>query len=146
MSEQEIRHPDGRIEHPAVRFERRDIHFGWVLALVVAACCVLVVHFAVTWKIFEWQKTRLAKENASPYSVLPSPVTIDELPPAPRLEQIDRLTLKEHADISKRLLLKEKDLHSFGPTTEKGFVHVPIEDAIKTIANELPVRTEEKSP
>jgi hypothetical protein len=64
------------------------------------------------------------------------------LPPKPRLEQIDRMANKANPDALKSLEAKEKALNSFGPTEEKGFVHVPIRQAMKAVAGKLPVRKE----
>jgi hypothetical protein len=44
------------------------------------------------------------------------------------------------SDVSKRLAAKEKALDSYGPTTEKGFIHIPIQQAMKAIAGKLPIR------
>ena len=44
------------------------------------------------------------------------------------------------SNFSKALAEKEKVLNSYGPSEEKGFVHVPIQEAIKATAGKLPVR------
>ena len=43
-------------------------------------------------------------------------------------------------NIDKRLAAQEKMLNSYGPTEEKGFVHIPIQQAIEAVADKLPVR------
>ena len=47
----------------------------------------------------------------------------------------------EAANVFAKLAAQEKVLNSYGPTEEKGFVHIPIQQAIKVIAGKLPVRT-----
>ena len=42
----------------------------------------------------------------------------------------------------KQLKAKEKLLHSYGSTAEKGFIQIPIEQAIKAVAGTLPVAAE----
>jgi hypothetical protein len=70
-----------------------------------------------------------------------------QLPPEPRLEQLDRMAGNtENSDVSKSLAAKEKVLNSFGPTTEKGFVHIPIQQAMKAVAGKLPARKEPQPP
>ena len=64
----------------------------------------------------------------------------DRLPPEPRLEQIDRMAGAGASKFSKALAEKEKVLNSYGPSEEKGFVRVPIQEAIKATAGKLPVR------
>ena len=48
MAEQEVRHPDGRIEHPHVRHERTDARFRPILIILIAALVLaVVIHVAV---------------------------------------------------------------------------------------------------
>ena len=42
----------------------------------------------------------------------------------------------------KQLAAKEKLLHSYGSTADKGFVQIPIEQAMKAVAGTLPVAKE----
>jgi hypothetical protein len=39
-----------------------------------------------------------------------------------------------------KLAAQEKVLNSYGPTAEKGFVHIPIQQAIKATVGKLPVK------
>jgi hypothetical protein len=55
------------------------------------------------------------------------------------LEQIDRLANIEAADVFAMEAAKEKALQRYGPTEEKGFVHIPITRAIEAVAGKLPV-------
>ena len=46
----------------------------------------------------------------------------------------------ESSDVFKRLAAKEKALNSYGTTAENGFVHIPIQQAIKAVAGSLPAK------
>ena len=137
MNDREIKYPDGRIEHPHVHFEPTDVRFGCILALIAAGCFVFAAQYFLIWKFYGWQRSVQQAAKQSPYS--PAPPTAAQLPPEPRLEQIDRMTAEQSADIHKKLATKERTLQSFGPTAEKGFVHIPIAEAMKNIAGQLPV-------
>jgi hypothetical protein len=140
MSKKEIHHPDGRIEHPDVKFEPKDIRFGWILTIIIAACCVAVTHYFLVWKFYGWQRSAQAAIKAAPY--VPAIIPSSQLPPQPRLEQLDQMAGVESSNVFKRLAAKEKFLNSYGPTSDKDFVHIPIRQAIKAIAGRLPVREE----
>jgi hypothetical protein len=140
MSKEEIQHPDGRLEHPDVKYEAKDIRFGWILTIIIAGCCVAVTHYFLVWKFYGWQRSVQATNKAAPY--VPAIIPSSQLPPQPRLEQIDQLTGVASSNVFKRLAAKEKALNSYGPTAEKGFVHIPIQQAIKALAGQLPVGKE----
>ena len=121
------------------RYERKDIHLRWFLAILVAAVCFVAVETFVIWK-FYWAEESAQEAAKGSTKELASP-----LPPEPRLEQLDRLAGVEGSNIDKRLAAQEKKLNSYGPTAEKGFVHVPIQQAIDAVADTLPVRKQPPS-
>jgi hypothetical protein len=137
---QEICYPDGRIEHPGVSYERGDIGFRWLLAIVAGACCVLAVLGSLVWRFYWFQERAQEEVKKSAFPLAPG--LSAKLPPQPRLEQLDRLTAVESVAADKRLAAKEKALNSYGPTAENGFVHIPIQQAIKVIAGNLPIAKE----
>jgi hypothetical protein len=137
-AEKQFYDTDGQNEHPEVRYEAKDIRFGAILALVIAAGVVLLVQFAVIWYFFRTEQRIQAENKQSPYPLAPG--SQSPLPPQPRLEQIDRMHDKQTGDAIDPLAEMEKQLHSSGPTAEKGFVHIPIEEAMHKIADQLPVR------
>jgi hypothetical protein len=130
-AEKEIRFPDGRIEHPDARYEAKDVRFGCIVAILIAAVCFIVVHFTVVWFFFGAEQRIQAGSKQSPYPLAPAPSA--ELPPEPRLEQIDHMQNKLSGTVDQRQAAYE-------PPAEKGFVHIPIEDAMKKIVDQLPVR------
>ncbi len=148
VAEEEIRYADGRIEHPGVRYEPKDIRLGCLLAVVVAAGCVLAVMGYLVWRFYWSEAAAQAERKKSPYPMAPA---MSEEPPwtpspggpyQPRLEQLDRMSGDRSADVYQRLADKEKTLNSYGASGEKGFVHIPIQQAIKAVAGTLPVAKE----
>lgn len=129
---------------PAIRYERKDISLRWILMLVAGATCLIVVQLTVTWWLLEADRQRHRELMKSSYPVAPAPSTT--LPPEPRLEPLDRYAGVESSNVFLRQLAYERTLHSYGTTGEEGFVHIPIEDAMKLAAGKLPVRAETPAP
>jgi hypothetical protein len=128
--------------NPGVHYERKDIRFGCLLAALIAGMCVLATVGYVTWKVLWFQASEEYAAKRSSYPL--SPGLSKTLPPEPRLEQIDRMARTSDTDVGERLAAKERVLNSFGPADEKGFVHVPIEKAINSVAGSLPVRKQNR--
>ncbi len=120
-----------------VRYEPKDIRLGCLLAVMAAGILVMVSVGGGIWWFFWWQAGVERVENQSPYPL--EPALSQPLPPEPRLEQINRMAGVESSDVTQRLAAQEKVLNSYGPTDEKGFVHIPIQQAIKAVAGHLPV-------
>lgn len=133
-----IRYPDGRIEHPRVRHEPRDIPFGWIFVFIVVLSCVATVHYYLVWRYLQAQMAGQDVVKRSPFPLAPTPST--KLPPEPRLEQLNRMSGVEESNVYARRAAAEKILHSYGPTEEKGFVRVPIQQAMEMVAGKLPAR------
>jgi hypothetical protein len=132
----EVRDPDGRIEHPHVRFERTDISFRGVMAVIVAAACAVSLQLYLTMKFYRHDEARqqAAKQTAFPLAADRKAA----LPVEPRLEQLDRLAGDESPDARRRRATEEAKLHAYGDTDEADFVHVPIDWAISQAAERLP--------
>ena len=105
---------------------------------MIAAGCILVTLLSLIWYLFRAEQRIQAESKQSPYPL--APVSSIPLPPEPRLEQIDRMEPRPAESERERLAEMERLLHSSGPTAEKGFVHIPIEEAMKKIVDQLPVR------
>jgi hypothetical protein len=145
----ETRDPHSGSEHRAARYEPRDIRIRWLLAVAAGVCCFAVLQYYGVWRFLRFQEHAQAEIKTSSYPFAPAPTVA--LPPEPRLEQLDRLpgglkpTLQggmESPNVYDRLAAKEKALHSYGPSDEEGFVHIPIEQAMKAVASTLPVAKE----
>ena len=135
---EEIRQPDGQIEHPTVRYERTDVSFRGVLCVVIAAAVVLaIVHVAILG-FFVGSREDLAEARRSKYPLAPGPST--DLPPEPRLEQLDRHEATASSRLPRFEKVKAELLHRYGRADEDGFVYIPIDRAMKMLANKLPAR------
>ena len=106
----------------------------------MTAVVLLLLIFGMVHRFFFHERDRLNQERMSP---LPAGTrTEPALPPEPRLEQLDRLAEVTISDVGVRLQAKEAALNSYGPTQEKGFIHIPIDRAIQLLAGRLPARNE----
>jgi hypothetical protein len=139
---EEIRPPEAPPEHPSVRHERTDASFRWVLGLIIAAAVLGVIIFLAIWWFFGEERSRLDAKRRSKYPLAPTPTSA--LPPEPRLEQLDRLRGIETSNVYVRQKVKEDRLARYGPTEEKGFLHIPIDRAMELLATTkpLPARSE----
>jgi hypothetical protein len=141
----EIRHADGGIEHPDVSREETDASFRAILFLLIGAAGVaVVIYVGVSLFFYGWRDHENAvKKSSFPLAPKAStdPRVLSPLPAGePRLEQVDRLAGVEKPNVYDRQAAKEKVLNSSGPTEEKGYVHIPIEQAMKLLEDKLPVR------
>jgi len=163
MSE-EIKHPDGRIEHPSVKYEKTDAHFGAIFGIVIGAMIFAAfVHYVILLFFHDVRKHEAeAKESPYPLATNPEPADSNEhnyertsykLPKGPVLEEVDRRAGVEKNNVYKRQENREKLLDSYGPTREDKFVHIPIERAIELMeteryrlkAREVPAEGEQKN-
>ena len=122
---------DGQLRNPSVRSEKSDASFGWVLGLIIAAAVLGLVLFVVVWAFLRTSQRAADVARRSPFPLAPAPSR--SLPPEPRLEQVDRLARIETPNVYERQLSKEEVLAGFGPTEDKGFVHIPIEKAMRLL-------------
>jgi hypothetical protein len=126
------------IEHDSVRFETRDVRYTAILALLAVIGCYLLVHFSVVWYFFRIERH---SEEESKRSSYPFAAEVEnQLPREPRLEPIDRLSKDMAGNMALLMAQKEEWLHSSGTLEEKGFMHIPIEQAMKEVVSQLPVR------
>jgi uncharacterized iron-regulated membrane protein len=117
-----------------VSYERKDIRLRLVIGLLAGAGCLVAVVLFAIWQFYWMEENSQEKAKGSTEALAPV------LPPDPRLEQIDKLAAAEYSNIDKRLAAQEAALNSSGPSDEKGFVHIPIQQAIEAVADKLPVR------
>jgi hypothetical protein len=129
---------NGRPEHPEVRYEHSDANFRAILFIILGTMALAALIQAAVLAFFYDYRDYQADIKKSPYPLAPTPSTA--LPAKPRLEQVDRLAGDETPNIHERMASKEEILKSYGDTPEKGFVHIPIEQAMKLLENKLPAR------
>jgi hypothetical protein len=133
--------PEPVAEPAALGYETQDIRLGGLLALGACICGIAVLLNYGVWHFLRFEEETQAAIKKSIFVAAPAS---QPLPPQPRLEQIDRLsppqlvTAEENDAMNKQLADEERALHRYGPA-EPGFVHVPIEAAIKALAGKLPV-------
>jgi hypothetical protein len=121
-------------ENPLVHYERTDASYPWVRAFVIAATVIAAVIFGgVIWFLEAW-KMHEDQVKQSPYPLAPMYST--KLPAKPQLEQLDRMGDVEQANVYKREQARLDVLDSHGPTAEKGFIHIPIDQAIDLLAGD----------
>ena len=135
---EEVRHPDGRIEHPSVQTEKSDASFAGVLIILLAATGFAAIMFGVLLGVFYRWARQEADVKRSPFPLAAQPSTT--LPPEPRLEPLDRTSGVESSNVYLRLEQKEEALIRYGPTAEEGYVHIPVGKAMDLLAGQLPAR------
>ncbi len=133
--------PDEQLpEHPDVRREPTDANFRAILFILIGSAVVGAFIYGGVAVFFNDWKGHEAEVKQSPFPLAPGPSAA--LPAGPRLEQVDRMAGIERPNVYERQASREEVLNSYGPTTEEGFVHIPIERAMKMLENKLPARAE----
>lgn len=140
LPHEEQRNVDAKLEHPSVSYEPRDVPFRGVLVVAIAGVCIGAAIFGLVYAFFRADTNRLASRRESEFPLAEHPS--NELPAEPRLEQIDRLSGIPRENVYLRLSAKEDQLDRYGETKEKGFLHIPIDRAMQSLAGHLPVRKE----
>jgi hypothetical protein len=140
MDNQEIRHPDGRIEHPFVKLETKDVRLAGVVATVIGVAMVFgAVDFAAR-SLFRIQQRRETGRVAVPGSHRAG----DILPRQPRLEPFEP-QLPAQESFAAAVGDRESELHGYGATEDSRFARVPIEIAIQHTARQLQGKSERKA-
>ena len=96
------------------------------------------VAFFVIWRFYWWQESVQEAAKQSPYPL--APARPRNCRPSRGWSRSTGWPAWRVPTSTKRLAAQEKALNSYGPTAEKGFVHIPIQQAIKAVAGKLPVR------
>jgi hypothetical protein len=136
---EESHESDGRLEHPEVQYEHSDANFRAILFIILGTMALAALIEAAILAFFYDYRAYQADIKKSPYPLAPAPSTA--LPAEPRLEEVDRRAGVETPNVYERMESKEKIRDSYGDTPEKGFVHIPIEQAMKLLENKLPARS-----
>jgi hypothetical protein len=132
MDNQEIRHPDGRIEHPLVKLEAKDIGLAGIVATLIGIAIVFVcVDFAAR-ALFKIEQARETKEFGVPAGRSAG----EELPRQPRLEPFEP-QMPAAGSFAADARELEDQLHRYGQTEDAEFARIPIEIAIQRTAKQL---------
>jgi hypothetical protein len=134
----ETAHPDGQLENPSVHHEASDANTRWILifggGVLITA---VIIHGLVLWFFFNREDSEArAKKSSFPLA----PKASQDLPPAPRLEQLDRREPIGISILQERRAESAAELNSYGSTSEKGYVRIPIDRAMKLVLDKLPAR------
>ncbi|HEX3997863.1 MAG TPA: hypothetical protein VHX65_04875 [Pirellulales bacterium] len=135
---EEIRHDDGRIEHPSVKRESKDVWPARIITILLCCVCVGGLDFFVVWHFFLHDESKEAAIKASTYPLAPAPSIA--LPSEPRLDPLNRMVGNEQANVFQTQLDDLAQLNQVGPAKEQGFVRIPIQEAMKLVVPRLPVR------
>jgi hypothetical protein len=125
--------PEQPHEPPRRGHERSDASFPWIASLLGAALVVTIVVYLIDVWFFRARRAATDEASRSAFPLAPKPS--EELPKKPRLEQVDKMAGIEKGDIYKREEAELKILSSYG-TPKEGFVRVPIEQAIRYMAEQ----------
>src|SRR5262249_2297008 len=137
----EVHEPAERLEeNPLVRYEPTDVSFRPILLILIGAVIFAALQLIAVWWYFERDLHYQAAIKQSAFPLQPGPS--DTLPAEPRLEQINRMAGIEKGNVYEREASREALLHSYGPTPETGYIHIPIERAMEIVAGKLPSRPE----
>jgi hypothetical protein len=139
-TEPEVRHADGSVEHPLVHSQPHALPVRGIMVVIVAIIVIGAVVLYLDWIFFRGNEHHQLTAKASTYPL--ASASAGKLPPEPRLEPLDRTNGIDTSNVYDRQLAKEQQLNSYGPTDEPGFVHIPIQEAMKMIASKLPVRAQ----
>jgi hypothetical protein len=134
----EVHDAEEWIEHPSVRREPRDVRAFWIVAVFSAGVILGAILLTVVWGLFEHGQRKQNEAKASRYPLAPEPSLA--LPREPRLDPLNKTVGNKEADVYAREAANETRINTFGPSEEKGFVRIPIRDAIKLAVSRLPVR------
>ncbi len=135
----EVHHPDGRIEHPWVRREHRDVQVWKILAFMGFIIVFASMHFYLFRRLFgDFEGTPPTHDAAAYRGVGDSP-----LPRAPRLEQLSRLVDDTRPNVFLRQQSAEASLDRYGPTADDGYIRVPIERAMQQLPARIKSRDEQ---
>jgi hypothetical protein len=132
---EEILHADGQVAHPEVHYEKSDINFRWIVGILIGALVFGIIIQLAVWDFFSDYRTFQAEVKRSRFPLAPAPA--DSRPAEPRLEQLDRLEEGLRTSAAAREATELSILHSYGPTSEDGYVHVPIDRAMKLVQKQL---------
>jgi hypothetical protein len=136
----EPRHEEEIPEHANIRFEPTDANFGWIMAILIAGVVLAAILLLALTFFYASYKSYQANIKRSPFPLAPGPSW--QLPPEPRLEQLNHLEGRDAGNVFASRLAKERELHRYGSTDDKAYVHIPVEKAMELILSKLPARPE----
>jgi hypothetical protein len=129
---------------PENRYEETDASFRGVIIVAIAGCLIGAVVF-VAVRGFYW--AALESQPPAPATTFTAPENpTEQLPPEPRLELLDRQQKTPASNVSRWERGEEKSLETYGASDEKGFVRIPLQQAMQIIVGQLPTRKAADQP
>jgi hypothetical protein len=121
--------------HDDVRFQDSEVSLAGVVGVLAAIVVVFAAVFCVAaWLLKESENAADRSAKGSHYRLPAEPK-----PAQPRLEPLD-FASGNPASVFGAQIRRENILHSYGTVTEEGYVHIPIEQAMKLVLKSLPIR------
>jgi hypothetical protein len=112
--------------HPEVRYEQSDVRAGAIVRFAIGLVIVVVVSSVALLGLFKLLARQQRRHDPPPPPLLRE---AGRLPPAPRLQDAPL------QDLEQLRAKEEKELTSYGWVDPRaGIVHIPIDDAIKIVA------------
>jgi hypothetical protein len=127
--------------HGPVHFESTDIGCAGGCAALASYAAVVAIGCLCAWWLFSATFFRHRKATYGEEQVAaPAP-----FPPQPRLEPLIVDDTRMSADYWAREHERGLVLDTYGSTKEEGYVHIPIEQAMRLAVKQLPVRQESQA-
>jgi hypothetical protein len=129
---------------PENRYEETDASFRAVTIVAIVGCVIGAVVF-VAVRGFYW--AALESQPPAPATTFTAPEKpTEQLPPEPRLELLDRQQKTPASNVSRWERGEEKSLETYGSSDEKGFVRIPLKEAMHIVVGQLPARKAADQP
>ena len=132
--------------HPDVTFEDRDLGGRGIVFFLIALGITCILLCLIVWGLMRFlQHVQTAGAQANPAQGYAGPVTPAKGDPTVRFPK-PTLQPDDVADMNKLRSDNEMQLNSYGYVDQKaGIVHIPIEQAIDTLAKQgLPTRPQQQ--
>jgi hypothetical protein len=126
----------GPLVHRSVKREHTDAYAGRVIAVLCICLAIGGVDIFVVRLFVSGNERHQAQVKVSEYPLAPPPSLA--LPREPRLDPLNRLAGTEQATAFQMIAADLAKLNEAGPA-EKGFVRIPIQEAMKQVVSHLPV-------
>src|SRR3954469_4469800 len=127
-------HGESRL-HDDVQFEQAELSLNGVIGVLVGIAVVFFGVFLIGRWILVANTSDVDRAATAPNYSLPA----ESKPVQPRLEPLDYATAIA-SNVFAAQLEKEHVLHTYGATSEGGFVRIPIEKAMKLSTKAMPAR------
>ena len=122
------------LKHSEVEFETAGIRLPQILAILAGIGILFLVVLIATWRYFR-PASPPDDQQLESYDF-----PAEHLPRRPHLESLDDAYGARRVRAQGKERSLEQRLHTFGTTSENGFVHVPIERAMTAVIEKLSVK------